>query len=100
MNEPVLMILAMALITYLIRALPLMLLRQKIPHPFLLSFLHYVPYVTLSIMIFPDVLFSTGSWVSAALGFALMLWMAYSRKNMFLIALASCLVVFVAESLI
>ncbi len=44
---------AMALTTYLIRVLPLTLIRKPIRNEFLRSFLYYVPYVTLSVMTFP-----------------------------------------------
>ena len=46
-------ILIMAIVTYLIRALPLTCIRKKITNVTLRSFLYYVPYVTLSIMTFP-----------------------------------------------
>jgi len=54
-------ILVMSLITYLIRMLPLTLIRKTIRSPFLRSFLHYVPYVTLSVMTFPAILSATSS---------------------------------------
>ena len=48
-------ILVMAATTYLIRVLPLTLIRKPIRSVFLRSFLFYVPYVTLSVMTFPTV---------------------------------------------
>ena len=54
-------ILAMALTTYLIRVLPLTLIRKPIRSTFLRSFLYYVPYVTLAVMTFPAILNVTGS---------------------------------------
>ena len=54
-------ILAMALTTYLIRVLPLTLIRKPIHSTFLRSFLYYVPYVTLAVMTFPAILNVTGS---------------------------------------
>ena len=51
----------MALTTYLIRVLPLTLIRKPIRSPFLRSFLYYVPYVTLAVMTFPAILNVTGS---------------------------------------
>ena len=56
---------AMALTTYLIRVLPLTLIRKPIRNEFLRSFLYYVPYVTLSVMTFPAVLTVTGSPIAA-----------------------------------
>ena len=52
-------ILVMAGVTYLIRMLPLTLIRRQIRSPFIRSFLYYVPYVTLSVMTFPSILTAT-----------------------------------------
>ena len=41
-------ILTMALVTYLVRMLPLAAIRRKITSPFVLSFLYYVPYAVLT----------------------------------------------------
>ena len=51
--EVFLYILVMAAVTYLIRMLPLTLIRRKITNRTLRSFLYYVPYATLSAMTFP-----------------------------------------------
>ncbi len=93
-------ILLMAVVTYLIRALPLVLLRRQITNPFIRSFLYYVPYVTLAVMIFPDVLLATDSLWSALAGFGAMVALSLMQRNMFLVATLSCLVVFLIESLI
>ena len=54
-------ILVMALVTYLIRMLPLTLIRGRIKSEFIKSFLYYVPFVTLSVMTFPAILSATSS---------------------------------------
>ena len=48
--NPLLAILVMALTTYLIRMLPLVLFHREITHPWVRSFLHYVPYAVLGTM--------------------------------------------------
>lgn len=58
--EVFLYILVMAAVTYLIRMLPLTLIRRKITNRTLRSFLYYVPYATLSAMTFPAILTATG----------------------------------------
>ena len=58
-------ILVMASVTYLIRMLPLALIRKEIKNTTIRSFLYYVPYVTLSVMTFPAILSETGSIWSA-----------------------------------
>ena len=54
-------ILVMGIVTYLIRVLPLTLIRREIKNRFIRSFLYYVPYVTLAVMTFPAILDATGS---------------------------------------
>ena len=93
-------ILVMALVTYLIRMLPLALIRRQINSTFVKSFLYYVPYATLSAMTFPAILHSTGSLVSAAIGFAAAVYLSYKEKSMISVALFACLVVFIAERFI
>ena len=51
-------ILVMAGVTYLIRVLPLVLIRREIKNKTIRSFLHYVPYFTLSLMSKVSVAFS------------------------------------------
>ena len=50
----------MAVTTYLIRAIPLTLMKKPIRSRFLRSFLHYVPTACLTAMTFPDNVRSIG----------------------------------------
>ena len=84
----------MAVITYLIRALPLVLARKKIGGRFLNSFLYYVPYVCLAAMTFPAILTATGSYLSGAAALIVALVLAWCRRGMFTVALAACLVAY------
>lgn len=90
-------ILIMAVTTYAIRALPLVLVRREIKNPFIRSFLHYVPYAALAAMTFPAILYSTASILSGVLGFATAIVLAYREKSLLTVALSSCAVVFLAE---
>ncbi len=47
----------MALTTYLIRMLPLVLFRKQIQSQFLQSFLYYIPYAVLAAMTVPAIFF-------------------------------------------
>ena len=93
-------ILLMALVTYLIRMLPLVLLRKEITSPFIKSFLYYVPYACLAAMTFPAILYSTASIWSALVGFIVALAAAYREKSLVTVALLACLAVFLVERLI
>ena len=98
MNYPVYLYIAvMAIVTYLIRVLPLTLIKQEIKKPFIRSFLYYVPYVTLSVMTFPAIVYATASPVSGAAALIAALILAYKGKSLFQVSIAACAVVFVLE---
>ncbi|MBE5785892.1 MAG: AzlD domain-containing protein, partial [Clostridiales bacterium] len=63
-------ILVMAVTSYLIRVLPLTLIRKHIRNRFLQSFLYYVPYVTLAVMTFPAIIDAMDILVSGLLALA------------------------------
>lgn len=92
-------ILIAAVVTYLIRALPLTLLHKDIKNRFLRSFLYYVPYATLACMTFPAILYCTDSVLSASIGFALAVVLALFGKSLITVAVSSCAIVFVVELL-
>ena len=90
-------ILVMAAVTFLIRALPLTPIRRPIKSRFLRSFLFYVPYVTLAVMTFPDILHATDSVWSGLLALVAGVALAWSGQGLFVVAVASCLAVFISE---
>ena len=90
-------ILVMALVTYLIRVLPLILIRRQISNRFLRSFLYYVPYVTLAVMTFPAILEATNSPISGALALIVGLILAWFGASLFQVSILSCLVVYLIQ---
>ena len=92
-------ILVMAVTTYLIRALPLTLLKKPIRSRFLRSFLYYVPVACLTAMTFPAILYATDHILSGVLGLAVGVLLAYKNKSLIAVAVASCVTVFLAEQL-
>ena len=90
----------MALVTYLIRVLPLTLIRKEIKNRTIRSFLYYVPYVTLAVMTFPAILSATGSIYSAWAALIVGVLLAFKGRSLFQVAVFSCIVVFVLESFI
>lgn len=87
----------MAVVTYLIRVLPLTLIKKEISNTYIKSFLHYVPYVTLAAMTFPAIIYSTSSKFSATVGFIVCIFLAYHRKSLITVALLGSITVFFAE---
>ena len=89
--------LIMAGVTYLIRVLPLTLIRKEIKSVFIRSFLYYVPYVTLSVMTFPAIITATRSPIAATLAFIIAILLAALGKSLFHVSVLACVVVFMAE---
>ena len=96
-HNPYLYILAMAGVTFLIRALPLTLIRRQITNRTIRSFLFYVPYVTLAVMTFPAILSATQSPISAWLALIAGMGLAWFGGNLFQVSVLCCVVVFIAE---
>lgn len=93
-------ILIMAAVTYLIRVLPLTLIRKEIKNKTLRSFLYYVPYVTLAVMTFPAILDATQSVWSGLAALIVGILLAWFGGSLFKVSVASCVVVFVIEMFI
>ena len=84
----------MAILTYLIRMIPLTLVRGKIRNRFIRSFLYYVPYACLMAMTFPAVFHGEYPLIAAAAGVAVALLLALRGKSLMTVALASSVTVF------
>lgn len=90
-------ILVMTAVTAMIRILPLTLIRKEIKNVTIRSFLHYVPYVTLSVMTFPAILSATQSMWSALAALAVDIFLAWRGKSLFVVSIAGCVVVLITE---
>ena len=98
MKYPVYLYIAvMAIVTYLIRMLPLTLIKKEIKNPFFRSFLYYLPYVTRSVLAFPAIIVATGSALCGAAALAVALFFAYKGKSLFQVSIAACAIVFILE---
>ena len=90
-------ILVCAVVSLLIRELPLTLIRKPIKNRFLRSFLYYVPYVTLAVMTFPAILHATSSPVAGLAALVLGIAAAWFGANLFQVAVGCCAVVLSLE---
>ena len=99
MRNPYVYILIMALVSYLIRVLPLTLIRREIKSVFIRSFLYYVPYVTLAVMTFPAIVEATANPVAGVLALAVGVLLAWFGRSLFTVAVLSCVTVFLAETI-
>lgn len=92
-------LLVMSAVTLAIRILPLTLIRRQIRSRFLRSFLFYVPYITLAVMTFPDIVHATRSPVAGGLALVSGALLAWFGASLFKVSAACCVVVFLAEQL-
>lgn len=87
----------MAIVTYLVRMLPMAIFRKKITNIRIQSFLYYVPYTVLAAMTFPAIFSSTSSKVSAAVGCGVAIVLAYFKKGLLTVAVGAAAAVFVVQ---
>ena len=89
------LILVMALVTYLIRMLPLVFFRKKITSTYLKSLLFYMPYAVLSAMTFPYIFYSTGNFYTALAGTIVALIASVCKRSLIIVAVLACVAVLV-----
>jgi len=93
-------ILTMALATYACRVFAFTVMRHPIRNRFIQSFLYYVPYVTLAVMTFPAIIEATHTPLAGFLALAVGILCAWLGGNLFMVAGACCLSVFLIELII
>ena len=90
----------MAIVSFIIRVLPMTLIRKKITNRFLRSFLYYVPYVTLAAMTFPAIIDATGSPYAGAGALVIGVVAAWFGADLPVVAVVCCVTVFLLELLL
>lgn len=90
----------LAITCYLIRVLPLTLIRKPITNVFVQSFLYYVPYVTLAVMTFPAIVQATEQPLAGAAALAAGVVIAWRGGGLITVAASCCGVAFLAELLL
>ncbi len=87
----------MAATVFIIRTLPLTLIRRPIKDRFIRDFLYYVPYVTLSVMTFPAIIDATSSPFAGIAALLLGMIAAYRNMGLFRVTVICCLTVLIME---
>lgn len=100
MNGVLYAIVVMAVVTYITRVLPLILVQKDIKINFIKSFLFYVPYAVLGAMTFPAILYSTGSKISALAGMLTAVALSFMNKGLMKVAVASIAAVYIVEYIV
>lgn len=84
----------MAIVTYLIRVLPLTLFRKKIKSTFINSFLYYIPYTVLAALTFPAIFSATQNVLVSAIATIVALCLAYFDLGLIIVAIGSIITAF------
>ena len=92
-NTIVYILLAIA-VTNLIRVLPMVLIKGQIKNRFMRSFLYYVPYVTLAVMTFPDMVLATPTPLPGIIALLAGMTAAWFRLGLFPVAVICCVVTY------
>ncbi|MDO4500088.1 MAG: AzlD domain-containing protein [Erysipelotrichaceae bacterium] len=87
-------IFTMAIVSYLLRVLPITLIRKQITNPFIKSLLFYLPYVTLSVMTVPSIFFVSENVICGVGALVISCLVAYKTSNLFMTAVTASVVVF------
>ena len=82
-------------VTNLIRVVPMALIKGPIKNRFVRSFLYYVPYVTLAVMTFPDMILATPTPLPGAMALLAGVVAAWYGLGLFPVAAICCGIVYV-----
>lgn len=92
-------VLVMAVTTYLIRVLPLVLFKKSIKSRFVRSFLYYVPVACLTAMTFPAILGASDHVIGGAAALIVAVVLALQNRSLLVVAAASGGAIFIVELL-
>jgi len=90
----------MGLLTYIPRALPLVVLPGAKMAPFLKRFLNNIPYAVLGALIFPGVLYSAGEVYFGIIGGLVAVLLAFFELNLLVVVAGSIGAVYFAKLLL
>lgn len=96
----VLLVLTMAVVTYLIRMSAFVIFKKKIKSQYIKSVLYYIPYGVLSAMTFPYIFYSTGNIYTAIVGTVVALVASVCKRSLIVVALCSVVAVLISGLLI
>ena len=100
MHQKYVYIFIMFFVSFLIRVLPLTLIRKEIKNRTIRSFLYYVPYVTLAVMTFPAIMDATAQPMAGLASRLLGMIIAWVGGGLFPTAIACSVTVFVLEMIL
>ena len=90
----------MAIVTYIVRMLPITLFQKEIKNIYIKSFLYYVPFAVLGCMTFPAMFSATGNVICSSVGTVTGIFFAYKEKSLVQVAVLTCLAAYLCSVLL
>jgi len=87
-------------VTYLLRAVPFILLKKELTSPFWKSFLAYIPYTVLAAMTVPAIFYATESRLSGILALVTAVIASLLGRGLVVVAVVACVTVLVVDGLL
>lgn len=86
----------MFIVTYLIRVMPLLLIKKRIENRFIRSFLAYIPYTVLGAMTFPAIFHAVGNPICGIAAAIAGITLALLRRGLCTVAAGTAIVAYAA----
>ncbi len=96
MNNFIIYLAVMFGVTYLIRVLPLLLIRKKTENRFIRSFLAYIPYTVLGAMTFPAIFHAIGNPAAGIISAVCGIVLAFFGKGLCTVAAGAAVAAYLA----
>lgn len=93
-HSTIIYILLAIVVTNLIRVIPMAFIKGQIQNRFVRSFLYYVPYVTLAVMTFPDMVLAAPTPWPGVIALLAGITAAWFRLGLFPVAAICCVVAY------
>ena len=90
----ILVVIIMALVSYIPRVLPLIFIKTQIKNKFIKSFLYYIPYAVLACLTFPAIFYFSSNLYLSIIGACVAFTLSLFNQKMYLVVLISVVVVF------
>lgn len=90
----------MAGVTFLLRAVPFVLLKKELTSPFWKSFLAYIPYTVLAAMTVPAIFYATDSRLSGICALVTAVIASLLGRGLVVVAVVACVTVLFVDGLL
>ncbi|SHE31530.1 Branched-chain amino acid transport protein (AzlD) [Marinitoga hydrogenitolerans DSM 16785] len=97
MNDYIIIILLMSIVTLVPRILPFFISEKLTSNSFLKRFFKYIPYSILGMLIIPDIFYSTGNVVSGIIGFITAFILSFLKMNSIIVIFFTVLIVYLIQ---